>query len=69
MLYQLHWQFKDGTTDMRSQREIASHDSHERNKLIHDWVAETKKDHPLPAGAQWMMCNKESKDFKGTVLI
>ena len=57
MLWQLHWQYKDGTTDMRAQRGINSRDE------MHAFVKETMKDHPLPNGANWMACNEKSKHF------
>ena len=57
MLYQLHWQFKDGKTEMRAQREIDCIDD------MREFVAETQKAHPLPAGALWMCCDETSEYF------
>lgn len=55
-LLQLHWQFDD-RTEMRAQREIIS------QKELKAWVDETKREHPLPKGAQWMLCNEKSEYF------
>lgn len=57
MLYQLHWQYKDGSTEMRTQREVNSLDEMEV------FVKETQEAHPLPDGAIWMACNERSKHF------
>jgi hypothetical protein len=57
MLLQLHWQFKDGTTDMKAQKEIVS------NHVLQEFVEETKKSHSLPNKAIWMVCNEKSKHF------
>ena len=56
-LLQLHWQYKDGTTEMRAQKDIISH------KKLRAFVREIQKTHPLPNGAIWMVCNQKSKDF------
>lgn len=58
MLYQLHWQYINGTTEMRAQKEINSLD--EARKFI----KEIAKNCILPDGAIWMMCNEKSKHFK-----
>lgn len=57
MLHQLHWQYRDGSTEMRAQRDI--------NNLSEMglFIKEIKKTHPLPHGAVWMACNENSKDF------
>ena len=60
MLLQLHHQFKYGTTQMCSQREINS------SKENEEWIEETKKSHPLPEGAEWMACNEQSEYFVRT---
>lgn len=57
MLYQLHWQFKDGHTDMRAQKELGSKKEH------FDWIRDVQTRHPLPEGAKWIVCNEESKYF------
>ena len=61
-LFQLHWQYKNGTTEMRAQREINSH------KEMKTFLEETQEAHPLPDGAIWMACNKTSKHFVFTEL-
>lgn len=62
MLYQLHWQYKDGKTAMKAQREITSHDE------MRKFVEETKEAHPLPEKAVWMACDETSKHFAKTKL-
>ena len=57
MLHQLHWQYKDGNTEMRAQKDINSHD-----ELI-AFSKEAQKEHPLPNGAIWMVCNEKSNHF------
>ena len=42
---------------MRSQTDVSSQEE------IKKWVEETKKDHPLPEGAQWLIVNEESEHF------
>lgn len=56
MLYQLHWQFDD-RTEMRAQNVI---NSQAEMKL---WWNEVAEEHPLPEGAQWMVCNEKSRHF------
>lgn len=57
MLYQLHWQFKDGTTEMRAQKEINT------EAEMRSWQKGVAERHPLPEGAQWMVCNEKSEHF------
>ena len=57
MLCQLHHQFKDGHTEIQSQREITS------DKEIREWVEETQISHPLPESASWLCCNGKSEYF------
>ncbi len=56
-LYQLHWQFENGTTDIWAQSEINS------VAEMKAWEQETVENHPLPKGAQWLLCNHKSKYF------
>jgi len=56
-LYQLHWQFTDGHTEMRAQAEIGSEDE------LRTWQREVADRHPLPIGALWMICNEKSRHF------
>jgi hypothetical protein len=66
MLLQLHWQFKDGTTEMRAQREFdLPYDEDESRKLRH-WIGEVQAEHPLPEGACWTLVKEDSKLFVGT---
>lgn len=60
MLWQLHYQFKDGHTEFKSQ--------HEKNMDVSDdeiraWVDEIIKKYPLPEGAQWVMGNEDWEHF------
>ena len=57
MIYQLHWQYRDGTTDMRSQRDIKSNDE------MRLFVKETQESTPIVDNAIWMACNEKSKHF------
>ena len=57
MLHQLHWEYRDGTTDMRAQRDI---NSVEDARLF---VADAHKTQPLPDDATWLMCNEQSRHF------
>ena len=63
MLYQLHWQFKDGHTEMRAQKEFSIKKSHTNPKEMVEWTKDVQKKHPLPEGAEWMMCTEESEFF------
>ena len=63
MILQMHWQFRDGTTEMRSQIEITGdHNGNERQRLV-EFVRDTQKKHPLPDKAIWMLCNELSRHF------
>lgn len=62
MLHQLHWQFKDGTTEKKAQRDINSHDEMEK------FVEETQESHPLTKDAMWRVC-VESENFVMTIEI
>lgn len=57
MLVQLHWQYKDDTTDMCAQREINSYDE------MHAFVDDTKITHPLPENAVYLAVPEKSKHF------
>lgn len=57
MLFQFHWQHRDGTTEMRAQKEISSIDE------MTIFVKEIQGRHPLPDKAIWMVCNEKSKHF------
>ena len=57
MLYQIHWQFDNKTTEMRAQKEINSQEE------MKSWWGEVAKDHPLPEGAEWLICNEKSRHF------
>lgn len=57
MLYQLHWQFKDGKTEFIEQSEIRS------QVEMRVWENDVVKRHPLPEGAQWLVCTEKSRHF------
>ena len=59
MLYQVHWQYKDGSTDIRAQKDIGSNDE------MKAWIDELWKTQPPPEGAIYMICNERSKHFVG----
>lgn len=63
-LLQLHWQFKDGHTEMRAQNEF-KFERWKTNKEFVEWLKEIQKTHPLPDGADWMVCNEKSEYFVG----
>ena len=63
MILQLHHQHKNGKVDFPdsfcSQRDI-----NPRNRnTMYEWVKETEKEHPLPKGMMWMVCNEKSEHF------
>lgn len=57
MLYQLHWQYDDGRTELKSQALIDSHE-----KMV-AWVKNTQKNNPIPKDAIWMQCDEKSEYF------
>lgn len=57
-LYQIHHQNKkDFTTEFVAQNSICCH------KHMDEWWKEVAKDHPLPEGYQWLVCNEDSEHF------
>ena len=60
-LYQLHWQFEDGKTEMRAQNTINS------TAEMKAWEKDVCERHPLPKGAKWLLCNDKSIHFAMTV--
>ncbi len=57
MLYQLHWQFPDGHTEMKAQRDVTS------GKELEQFVVETREGHPLPGKVVWVCIPETSKYF------
>lgn len=57
MLHQLHWQYKDGTTEFRTQKDINSHQE------MRTWFEDIKESHPLPDNAVWLFVPEKSKHF------
>ena len=63
-LYQMHWQFKDGHTEMCSQIGIDTNLSlSEQHEIFKKWAKATAQSHPLPDGAVWMWCEEDSIHF------
>ena len=56
-LYQLHWQFTDGHTEMRSQTDVLTEEE------IRTWTKEVQAGNLLPDGAEWLICNDDSDFF------
>jgi hypothetical protein len=56
-LVQIHHQFRDGTTQMCAQREVAGQDE------LRQFVQDTVKSHPLPEGASYLYFPEDSPRF------
>lgn len=56
-LIQLHWQYKNGTTEMCAQREINNYTE------MHAFVDDTKISHPLPEDVVYLAVPEKSKHF------
>lgn len=64
MLYQLHWQFRDGKTEMIQQFELKDGASdNSKHRKIREMMDDANKSHPLPDKAQWMLCSEKSEHF------
>ena len=62
MLLQMHWQYPNGTTEMKAQKELSEADG------IIEWAREIEKKFPLAIankGAQWVFVTQESPLFVG----
>lgn len=59
MLWQSHWQYPDGTTEIKAQKDIRSFEE------MLAWTTEVMREFPLPEGAQWLTCNEKSKHWVG----
>lgn len=56
MLFQLHHERPDGTTDCRAQTELDEHLApRELAKQLHEWYEGVKTRHPLPEGCNWLI--------------
>jgi len=64
MILQLHWQYPDGTTTIRAQKDFTGDYKNKRDAII-SWLRETQETFPLPNNAVWMMCTEKSKYFQG----
>jgi hypothetical protein len=77
MIYQLHHQFRDGRTEMKSQADIDDEGTvrvrlmpeyvptAQRDGGVHKWIERVNDQYPLPDGAQWLMASEESEYFQG----
>jgi hypothetical protein len=57
MLIQLHHQFKNGKTTMVAQREL------QEDIQIRKFIDDVSLRHPLPKGAEWLICTPASHHF------
>jgi len=57
MKIQLHWQFKDGTTKLKAQRNISC------TTGMRAFIREAQENHAIPKNAIWMACNEGSEYF------
>lgn len=70
MIYQMHWQFRDGSTNFRSQFEISNNlNRSDFQKKMNKFIEDTQKEHPLPDNTLWMICNETSQHFMGILNI
>lgn len=63
MLYQLHWQYRDGTTDIKAQKDITSGNAFRFRDELSLFIKETQEAHSIPNNAIWMVCNEKSEHF------
>jgi hypothetical protein len=57
-IWQIHHEFKDGTTEMCAQRELESEDD------MRQFFEDVKVSHPLPEGAKgWLIVPEDSPQF------
>jgi hypothetical protein len=61
MIWQLHWQYKDGHTEFKSQHEFAEGDDMPKEVTL--WIDAARISFPLPEGVQWLMVSEESEYF------
>ena len=71
LLYQIHWQFRSGRTEMIRQfelgDELSSIEKHHKLALL---MKEVNESHPLPVKDGWpiwMVCNEKSHHFVMTI--
>lgn len=66
MLYQVHWQFKSGRTEMIRQFELDLESSSLLYPKLERIMKEVNESHPLPVKDGWpiwMVCNEKSPSF------
>ena len=56
-ILQLHHQFRDGHTDFCRQFTVT------RPGQVHEVIRETQASHPVPEGAQWLLCWEGAPQF------
>lgn len=59
MIWQMHWQYRDGTTEMKAQRDLDESDI----QNMRSFVKATIEAYRLPDKAMWMICNEKSEHF------
>lgn len=65
MIYQLHHQSRDGSTDFVAQSVDFPADTTQEdfNRIIGEWKAGVFERHPLPEGCNWFMCTEDAPEF------
>lgn len=65
MILQLHHQLQDGSYEFRAQSAVFKDAMKPQAFLdaMWSWVWDVKSRHPLPDGAQWVMCNQDAEMF------
>jgi hypothetical protein len=66
MLWQLHFQYKDGHTEMIAQEDFPLADAFLVQAAFQKWALDIAAKHALPEGAIWMWCNEDSEHFVRT---
>jgi hypothetical protein len=63
MIWQFHHQFRDGHTEMKSQKEFPDNITPEIALEHQRWVRQQVADFPPPEGETNMICNEKSPFF------
>lgn len=64
MIWQFHHQWPDGRQEMVSQDEANDSWNQERAmKWLNDWFTGVQRRHPLPPGANYLLCNERAPEF------
>ena len=65
MIFQLHHQHTDGSTEFVSQNVFEDTDHSKFNEWREDWIKDVQTRHPLPDRCTWMICDENSNRFMG----